>query len=142
MKTLIIGIVIALAAAAPPTAAQKTPLQSELEAVHSEWFKAFDRGDGAAMDKLEASNVVLVFEDGVIWKKPSSRVGKVKPTGSGSRSLSDVAIRQFGDTAVLTGLHTTLANKEMKGSIAATTVVFVRQNGKWIVASAQWSPTR
>jgi hypothetical protein len=103
MRKLALCVAMALVATAPFTTAQDANLRAQLEALHNQWFEAFDNGDGAAMDNLETTNLVLVFQNGEIWKKPGSRVGKVKPTGVKSRSLSDVEVRQFGDTAALTG---------------------------------------
>jgi len=141
MRKLTLCVAIAIVATAPFTTAQDTNLRAQLEAIHSQWFEAFDKGDGAAMDNLETTNLVLVFQNGEIWKKPGSRVGKVKPTGVKSRSLSDVEVRQFGDTAVLTGLLKSV-DDDSKAAADATTVVFVRQAGKWMIASAHWSPTK
>jgi len=48
---------------------------------------------------------------------------------------------EFGDTALLTGILTSKDLKDPKQSdINATTVVFVKADGKWKVASAQWTP--
>jgi hypothetical protein len=35
-------------------------LQRELERLHNQWFNAFDKGDGATMDKMETPNLILV----------------------------------------------------------------------------------
>jgi ketosteroid isomerase-like protein len=139
MRKLALYVATVIVATTPFTIAQDTNLRAQLEATHRQWFEAFDKGDGAAMEKLEATNLVLVFQNGEIWKKPGSRVGKVKPTGVKSRSLSDVDVRQFGDAAVLTGLLKSV-DGDSKPSADATTVVFIRQAGKWMVASAHWSP--
>jgi len=47
-------------------------------------------------------------------------------------------VRQFGDTAILTGVVTSKSKEET--SQDATTVVFLREAGKWKIASAQWTP--
>jgi ketosteroid isomerase-like protein len=114
-------------------------LRNELQALHDRWFQAFDAGDGAAMDAVEVDNLVLVMPDGSVWKKSGSRAGKqAKRDVVPQRSLSDVTVRQFGDTAILTGILTNKAARETnKGG---TTVVFVRPRGTWLIASVQWSP--
>ena len=116
-------------------------LQSELEALHGKWFTAFDSGDGATMDKIEVSNLILVLPNGEIWAKSGPRAGS-QPRGdvAAQRSLSNVAIRQFGDIAILTGVITTTATKKEDNGKAATTVVFVRSSGSWKITSAQWTP--
>jgi Domain of unknown function (DUF4440) len=114
-------------------------LRSELETIHSKWFHAFDTGDGATMDALEIDKLVLVMPNGSIWKKSGPRAGKQpKRDVVPQQSLSDVTIRPFGDTAILTGILTNKTAKETANS--GTTVVFVRRGGKWLIASVQWSP--
>jgi hypothetical protein len=113
-------------------------LRAELVAIHDKWYRAFDVGDGATMDALEVDDLVLVMPDGSIWAKPGSRAGKqpkrhVQP----QRSLGDVTVRQFGDTAILTGMLTSRTPGETDK--AGTTVVFVRRGGRWLIASTQWT---
>ena len=115
-------------------------LKAELERLHNQWFTAFDKGDGATMDRMEVPNLVLVNPDGegMIWQKHGPRAGKQKPTTEATRILTDATVRRFGDTAILTGTVTT----KVAGSPdekASTTVVWVDQSGKWLIASAQWS---
>jgi Domain of unknown function (DUF4440) len=113
-------------------------LRAELVAIHDKWYRAFDVGDGATMDVLEVDNLVVVMPDGSIWAKPGPRAGKqpkrhVQP----QRSLGDVTVRQFGDTAILTGMLTSRTPGETDR--AGTTVVFVRRGGRWLIASTQWT---
>jgi hypothetical protein len=111
-------------------------ISNTIERLHEQWFAAFDKGDGATMDRMEVPNLVLVFQDGTIWQKNGPRAGTQKPTGVTSRSLNKVHVRQFGDTAVLTGLLTTKDQKSEE--TVPTTVVWLRRNNDWLVASAQW----
>ncbi len=123
-----------------PLMAQGTDanLRSELEALHAKWMKAFDGGDGATMDQMEMDNLTLVMAMGV-WTKTTARAGKQpKRDPQTERTLSDVSVRRFGDTAILTGVLHTKSAKE--NSQDGTTVVFVQSSGKWKIASAQWTP--
>lgn len=114
-------------------------LRSELEALHTQWFKAFDSGDGATMDQMEMDNLALVMPVGFIWAKTQARAGKQpKLDPQTERTLSEVTVRQFGDAAVLTGVLTSKTAKEIEKE--ATTVVFVQSSGRWKIASAQWTP--
>ncbi|MGA2072201.1 MAG: nuclear transport factor 2 family protein [Terriglobia bacterium] len=114
-------------------------LKAEFERLHNQWFTAFDKGDGATMDSMEVPNLVIVNADGkgTIWQKPGPRAAKQKATGA-SHTLTDAIVRQFGDTVILTGIVTStrtgLPDRKM-----STTVVWVHQSGKWLIASAQWS---
>ena len=121
--------------------AQRTDanLRSELEALHVQWFKAFDSGDGATMDQVEVDDLVLVMPTGMPWAKTKARTGmQAKFDPQIERTLSDVSVRRFGDAAVLTGILTSKSPKEREKE--ATTVVFVQSSGKWRIASAQWTP--
>lgn len=113
-------------------------LQTELENLHAKWMKAYDNGDGVTMDQLEMDNLMLVMPTGEVWAKTKPRgtsEPKLDPTTQ--RTLSDVSVRRFGDTAILTGTLT--AKSAAENSKAGTTVVFVRNAGQWKIASAQWS---
>ena len=124
-----------------PLMAQGTDnqLRSDLEALHAKWYKAFDSGDGAAMDQMESDDLVIVMPEGSLFRKSTPR-GTSSPSAirQTARTLSDVSVRRFGDTAILTGILTSKSAKET--SRDATTVVFVQSSGKWNIASAQWTP--
>jgi hypothetical protein len=143
MKQLLTTIIVASVVASTSCLAQNLPnnLQRDLEQLHNQWFNAFDKGDGATMDKLEMSNLILVNADGKggIWRKRGPRAGKQKPTGA-STSLSNAQVRQFGDSAILTGVVTHKQGRTSRRS--STTVVWIRKNDQWLVASAQWSDIR
>lgn len=124
-----------------PMAAQSTDanLESELSAIHAKWFKAFDTGDGATMDQVEVEKLVLIMPNGYVWSKTKPRAGEQQKSHSPTEySLSSAAVRRFGDTAILTGVVTSKSAAET--SQDATTVVFLREAGKWKIASAQWTP--
>lgn len=115
-----------------------TSLQSQLEDLHAKWFKAYDSGDGVTMDKMEMENLVLLMPTGEIWTKTEPRgTNQPKLDPQATHALSNVSVRRFGDTAILTGI---LANEYKDGkTVNGTTVVFVRKAGQWKVASAQWT---
>ena len=114
-------------------------LQSELQAMHAQWFKAFDGGDGATMDQMEVDELMLVMPTGSIWTKTTPRAGnQPKLKSQAERTLSDVSVRRFGNTAILTGI--VASKSEGEDSRDATTVVFVQNSGKWKIVSAQWTP--
>jgi hypothetical protein len=133
------ALLIALAFASLAQA-QSSDLKTELVRLQGQFLTAFQNGDGATLDRMEVPNLVLINGEGMgeIWQKQGPR-GKLKPGPAGvHRVLTDVTVRQFGDTAVLTGIQTTKAPGS-PDDISSTTVVWVRQAGKWLVASIQWS---
>jgi ketosteroid isomerase-like protein len=138
MRSLVIVVLTALLSMPGFAQASATNLQTELQTLHAKWMKAYDNGDGVTMDQMEMDNLVLVMPTGDLWAKTKPRgtsEPKLDPTTQ--RTLSDVSVRQFGDTAILTGTLTAKSKEE--NSKAGTTVVFVRNGGRWKIASAQWS---
>jgi len=114
---------------------------ADLPTLHAAWFDAFDHGDGAKMDQMETPNLVLVMPDGTVWKKSGPRAKEMKAHApEATRELSDVTVREFSDTALLTGTLISRDTKTRESDSSATTVVFVKKDGKWLVASAQWTP--
>ena len=56
-----VGPSVSLGVAGALAQTTSSGLSGELEALHAQWFKAFDAGDGAAMDQMEVDNLVLVM---------------------------------------------------------------------------------
>lgn len=124
-----------------PVSAQVTDanLRSELVALHAKWMQAYYGSDPATMNQLEADNLALIMPTGFVWHKSGPRTDdQTLHEPQTETALNDVSVRQFGDTAILTGTLQTKSAKE--NSQDATTVVFVRSSGKWKIASAQWTP--
>jgi hypothetical protein len=102
MRSVILILLTLLYSAPLMAQGADTTLRSELEALHTKWFKAFDSGDGATMDLMEMDKLVLVMPTGFIWKT-APRAGEQKKHDSQiERTLSDVTVRRFGDTVILT----------------------------------------
>lgn len=110
-------------------------LTSELVRLYTDWSAAHDTGQEAAMNPMEVPNLVLVMPGGNLWKKDAPRKSSGTPTGFTKQTLNNANVRQFGDTAILTG---DLSTEPLAGE-AGTTVVFVRQAGGWQIASAHWT---
>ncbi|HEX9112662.1 MAG TPA: nuclear transport factor 2 family protein [Terriglobales bacterium] len=139
MRSATVILVILLCSTALMSQSTEANLQSELEGLHAKWFRAYDSGDAATMDQMEMDKLVLVMPTGLVWTKMGARSNKkAQSHPQTERALTDVFVRRFGDTAILTGILATKSPEE--NSKDATTVVFVRSSGKWKVASAQWTP--
>jgi ketosteroid isomerase-like protein len=139
MRSAMLIAVILLCSTVLVAQGADTNLQSELETLHAKWFRAYDSGDGATMDQMEVDKLVLVMPSGFRWTKTKTRSSqKAAAHPKTERTLTDVSVQRFGDTAILTGILATKSPEE--NSKDATTVVFVRSSGTWKVASAQWTP--
>jgi hypothetical protein len=95
--------------------------------------KAGLRRDAVGSQVIDVLEAQEIKETGLLIKQ----LDRDPQTG---RTLSNVSVRRFGDTAILTGILTTTSVSET--SREATTVVFARSFGKWKIASAQWSPVK
>ena len=137
MKVLRVGfITLGFAAMAQVHADDQAPNFQDL---YVQWLTAFDKGDGPAMNAMEVADLIVVNTDGTgnIAKKSAPRV-KFKAQNVSRHTLSNATVRRYGDTAILTAVDT-VTSPGAPDDVAATTVVWVRQSGKWLVAVAQWS---
>ena len=113
-------------------------IQVEIQRLTQDWFTAFSKGDGAAMDQMEVPNLVLVNAQGTgdIWPKDGPRAG-TQPKIRSVFTVGKSEVRQFGNTAILTGSVTRKDGDKLEEM--SETVVWVRMNNKWLVSSAQWT---
>jgi ketosteroid isomerase-like protein len=137
MKLLRLALMtLAFGAMAQAHADERAPNFQDL---YLQWLTAFDKGDGPAMNAMELPDLIVVNTNGSgnIVKKTGPRT-KSKGQDVTRHTLSSATVRQYGDTAILTALDT-VTSPGAPDDVAATTVVWIRQNGKWLVAVAQWS---
>src|SRR5215471_3937591 len=107
MRTAVVVLLSVLCSIPLVAQSADANLTSDLEALHAKWFKAFDSGDGATMDQVEVDKLVLVMPIGSIWTKTKARAGEQpKRDPETQRTLSNISVRRFGDTAILTGILT------------------------------------
>jgi len=115
-------------------------VQVEIQRLTQDWYTAFSNGDGAAMDQMEVPNLVLInpgWTSGV-WHKDGPRAGKLKPMPA-VYTVGQSEVRQFGDTAILTGAFTSTSRNGERSDELNETVVWIRMNNKWLISSAQWT---
>jgi hypothetical protein len=115
-------------------------IQVEIQRLTQEWYTALSKGDGAAMDQMEVPNLVLINASGTgdIWHKDGPRAGKEKPKAA-VYTVGQSEVRQFGNTAILTGSFTSTSRNGDRSDELNETVVWIRMNNKWLVSSAQWT---
>jgi len=141
VRSVLLVLLTLMCAACSMAQAADANLTSELEAIYAKWFQAYDSANRGALEEMETANLTLVLPDGTIWAKSKPRAQDKLPEEPPDlhHSLSNTATRRFGDTPVLTGMVTAASTKE--GVLkCATTVVFIRDAGKWKIAAAQWTP--
>ena len=122
---------------------EESNIQVEIQRLTQDWYTAFSKGDGAAMDQMEVPNLVLINPSGTgdIWHKDGPRAGKEKPKAA-VYTVGQSEVRRFGNAAILTGSFTSTSKNGGRSDELNETVVWIRMNNKWLVTSAQWTGAR
>ena len=101
------------------------------------------KGDVAMLEGLTSDDYVLINANGQLSDKAATmnaiKTGIIKLTAN---DVSDMKVRVYGDTAIVTGKSTakgTIAGVELKGPLMFTRV-YVKKNGKWQSVAFQQTP--
>ncbi len=118
-------------------------VEQELTQLEREWSNAMVKGDASAIERIEAGDFMFTAPDGTTNDK-SQDVNDLKSGTFKAQSfdLSDLRVRTYGDTAVVTGtndLKATYKGKDISGKYRFTDV-FVKRNGRWQAVASQASP--
>lgn len=128
---------ISVIAQAPAAA---TSSEQEIRALENERNQAILNGDAATLERMTSDDYTFITLRGELRTK--SEIVKGFQSGSfkyDSRTISDLNVRVYGDTAIVTGRAT------QKGSERGTdysgdyrfTRVYVKQNGRWMTVALQ-----
>jgi ketosteroid isomerase-like protein len=139
MRLLASSLLAALAlapsnSAAYPQARAPTPEQ-EIRRLETQWNEARAHADVAALDRILADDWTVTHANGTTDTKATYladlRSGARK--FSGAVSVSDFAVRVYGDTAVAAGSSdsTVTLNGQPQGGQLHFTRVYVKRNGAW-----------
>lgn len=114
-------------------------VEQHLKDMENQWVKASKAGDSDTVASMLADDFVNIDSDGTMHSKAET-VGRIKKAKWETNEISDVAVNNHGDTAVVTGTWTgkgvdgkgqTIDGKERWAD------TWVMKNGKWqCVASA------
>jgi uncharacterized protein DUF4440 len=140
MKSSVAIALLLLSSQATSVQHPSDALGTELHKSYEAWFAALYKGDAATMDSLEVDDFILVGGMSMEKHRPRAVRPLPVPEGAPQRTWSDGVLRRYGDTAILTGQITSKTPKWTTSM--ATTAVFVRRAGKWLMASVQWTPVR
>ena len=116
--------------------------QAEILALGERWAEAEQRADTATLDKLAVADFRLVGPFGFVLDK-AQWLDRYRSGALATNSLvwDEVAVRDFGDTAIAIGRHTqraTYQGRPADGQFRVTQV-FVRDGGQWELASLHLS---
>jgi ketosteroid isomerase-like protein len=141
------GVVIAAACAVATLAAVsargQSAVEDQLKKMEKDRAAAVVKGDVATLEGLTSDDYVLINANGQVADKATTmndiKTGRIKLT---SNEVSDLKVRLYGDTAVVTGKSTakgTIAGRELKGPVMFTRV-YVKKGGKWQSVAFQQTP--
>ncbi len=127
---------VATLAAAPARAQMGAApsVEEQIKKMERDRAAAVVKADVATLEGLISDDYIFINANGQMSNKAETmnniKTGVIKLT---SNEVSDMKVRVYGDTAVVTGKSTakgTLAGRELKGPVMFTRV-YVKKNGKW-----------
>jgi len=133
--------------AVPEATPDKAAIEAELTKIENDWPRIIKERDGAAIRRVEADDVFLVYPDGQTGGKEQD----IKDIESGSLSadsweITDLKVNVLGKDVAVVSLRNTVKNGKYKMADGRSTDIsgqyrsvdtFVRRNGQWqLVASA------
>lgn len=124
----------------PPASAPPASVEQQLVKLEHDMIDMIKKGDATALAPLLADDFMVVTPAGELLDKAAA-VGVVKSGEYALESLeiSDVKVRVYGDTAVVTYLgdeKSTYKGQDVSGQ-SRSTDVFIRRGGKWQQVSGQ-----
>lgn len=140
-----------VALASPEPTPDKAAIEADLTRIEMDWPRIIKEKDAAAVRKIEADDIVLVYPDGQIGNKDRD----IKDIESGALSfdaweLSDIVVKVLDNDAAVVTLHATVKGGKYKpaDSKAAQDIsgqyrsvdTFVRRNGQWQMTASATVP--
>jgi hypothetical protein len=137
----ILPVCLLLAAAMPgQTQGDKNSVEQTLIQMEHDWSRADTEKDAATLDRILADDWIGIDFEGTVLTKPQA----LRDINSGSASLestvlSDMKVRIYGNTAIVTGTDTEKSEYHGRDSSGKYlwTDVFVFRNGRWQAVSSQ-----
>jgi ketosteroid isomerase-like protein len=118
-------------------------LEEQIKKMEKDRAAAVVKGDVAALEGTTADDYLFVNAYGQVSDKAATlngiKSGNIKLTAN---EISDLKVRIYGDTAVVTGKASTkgtIGGREVKGPMMFTRV-YVKKGGKWQSVAFQQTP--
>ena len=114
--------------------------QEAIKKVEQERNQAVLRSDTAALDRMTSDDYTLINQQGELRTKAQMLDGfKSGTIKFDSRELSDLNVRVYGNTAVVTGRVTQKATENGKDTSGENrfTRVYVKEKGRWVSVALQ-----
>ena len=114
--------------------------EQEIKTLEEERNRALLHGDAAALERMTSDDYTFITLRGEL--RTESEIVKGFQSGLfkyDSRTISDLNVRVYGDTAIVTGRSTQKGSergKDYSGDYRFTRV-YVKQNGRWLSVALQ-----
>jgi uncharacterized protein (TIGR02246 family) len=142
LALIVLGFAFAIAvwSANVPAGSSPDEVKEEIRALENARNDAIVHGDAAALERMTSDDYTFITLRGELRSK--AEIVKGFSSGSfkyGSREISDLNIRVYGNAVVVTGRSTqkgTENGKDYSGDYRFTRV-YVRQDGRWQTVALQ-----
>jgi ketosteroid isomerase-like protein len=118
-------------------------VEDEIKRIEKERAAAVTKGDVAALEKYTSDDYTFIGRNGTLSDKARTmtgiKSGDIKIT---TNDLSDLRVRVYGDTAVVTGRANTkgtIGGKDISGPVLFTRV-YIKKDGRWQSVAFQQTP--
>jgi len=118
-------------------------VEDQIKKMEKDRAAAVVKGDVATLEKLTSDDYMFINAYGQLSDKATTmngiKTGNIKLT---SNEVSDLKVRVYGNTAVVTGKANskgTIGGRELTGPVMFTRV-YVKNNGKWQSVAFQQTP--
>ena len=114
-------------------------VEQELRELETHWQEALTRRDVAMLDRLMAEDYVLTTVSGEVVNKARVLAEVKSSNATAEVHNTDVAVRVYGDAAVVTGLVLISGrfNNQDVRTQSRYMKVYVKRKGQWRVVAAQ-----
>ena len=128
------AVLVASAGPVGAQAASSAAVEEQIKKIEKDRAAAVTRADVAALDAVTSDDYSLIDRNGRVRDKAQTmsaiKTGDIKIT---SNEVSDLKVRVYGDTAVVTGradTKGTIGGKDVSGPMLFTRV-YVKKSGRW-----------
>jgi ketosteroid isomerase-like protein len=118
-------------------------VEEQIKKMERDRAAAVVKADVATLEGLTADDYILINANGQLSNKAETmnniKTGVIKLSAN---EVSDMKVRVYGDTAIVTGKSTakgTIGGRELKGPVMFTRV-YVKKDGKWKSVAFQQTP--
>jgi ketosteroid isomerase-like protein len=118
----------------------KVPAEEEIKQIERERNQALLKHDTATLDRMTSDDYTFINQRGELRTKTEILAGfKSGSFNYDAREVSDLKVRIYGDTAVVTGRakQRGVENSKDYSGENRFTRVYVKQNGRWISVALQ-----